>query len=47
MRGLQHLKVRGKLAPKFIGPFKITKERKEELKAEVPNFFSGPSESRV
>jgi hypothetical protein len=28
MRGLQHFKVRGKLAPRMIGPFKITKERR-------------------
>jgi hypothetical protein len=29
MRGLRHFKVRGKLAPRFIGPFKITKKRGE------------------
>jgi hypothetical protein len=29
MRGLCHFKVRGKLAPRFIGPFKITKKRGE------------------
>jgi hypothetical protein len=29
MRGLQHFKVRGKLAPRFIGPFKITEKRGE------------------
>jgi hypothetical protein len=46
MRGLQCFKVRGKLAPRFIGPFKITKEREEELKVEFPNFFSDPSESQ-
>jgi hypothetical protein len=26
MRGLHHFKVRGKLAPRFIGPFKITEK---------------------
>jgi hypothetical protein len=29
MRGLQHFKVRGKLASRFIGPFKITEKRGE------------------
>jgi hypothetical protein len=29
MRGLRHFKVRGKLAPRFIGPFKILKKRGE------------------
>jgi hypothetical protein len=29
MRGLRHFKVRGKLAPRFIGPFKILEERGE------------------
>jgi hypothetical protein len=29
MRGLCHFKVRGKLAPRFIGPFKITEKRGE------------------
>jgi hypothetical protein len=29
MRGLCHFKVRGKLAPRFIGPFKILKKRGE------------------
>jgi hypothetical protein len=29
MRGLRHLKVRGKLAPRFIGPFKILVKRGE------------------
>jgi hypothetical protein len=29
MRGLRHFKVRGKLTPRFIGPFKILKKRGE------------------
>jgi hypothetical protein len=29
MRGLYHFKVRGKLASRFIGPFKITEKRGE------------------
>jgi hypothetical protein len=29
MRGLHHFKVRGKLAPSFIGPFKIWEKRSE------------------
>jgi hypothetical protein len=29
MRGLRRFKVRGKLTPRFIGPFKITKKRGE------------------
>jgi hypothetical protein len=29
MRGLRHFKVRGKLAPRFIGPFKILERRSE------------------
>jgi hypothetical protein len=29
MRGLHHFKVRGKLAPRFIGPFKIFEKRGE------------------
>jgi hypothetical protein len=45
MRGLQHFKVRGKLASRFTGPFKITKEREEDFKAEFLNFFSDPSKS--
>jgi hypothetical protein len=28
-RGLQCFKVRGKLTPRFIGPFKITEEREK------------------
>jgi hypothetical protein len=29
MRGLHHSKVRGKLTPRFIGPFKILEKRGE------------------
>jgi hypothetical protein len=29
MRGLHHFKIRGKLAPRFIGPFKILEKRDE------------------
>jgi hypothetical protein len=29
MRGLRHFKVRGKLAPRYIEPFKIIEERGE------------------
>jgi hypothetical protein len=46
MRRLQRFKVQGKLTLRFIGPFKITKEREEEFKAELLNFFSHPSEPR-
>jgi hypothetical protein len=45
MRRLRRFKVRVKLAPRFIVPFKIMKEREEEFKAEFLNFFSNPSES--
>jgi hypothetical protein len=44
MRDLWHFKVRVKLAPRFIGPFKTTEEREEKLKAEFPNFFFDSSE---
>jgi hypothetical protein len=46
MRGLRCLKVRGKLTPRFIDPFKIMEEREEELKAEFLNLFSNLFESR-
>jgi hypothetical protein len=46
MRRLRRFKVRSKLSPRFIGPFKITKEREEEFKVEFLTFFSDPSESR-
>jgi hypothetical protein len=46
MRGLRCFKVRGKLTPEFARPFKIAEETQEELKAEFPNLFSDPSESR-
>jgi hypothetical protein len=39
MRRLRRFKVRGKLTSRFIGPFKITKEREEEFKAEFSIFF--------
>jgi hypothetical protein len=29
MRGLRRFKVRGKLTPRFMGPFKITEKRGE------------------
>jgi hypothetical protein len=46
MKGLRCFMVRVKLAPRFIGPLKITKEREEEFKEEFPSFFSDPSESQ-
>jgi hypothetical protein len=46
MRRLRHFKVRDKLTPRFISPFRITKEREEEFKAEFLSFFSDPSKSR-
>jgi hypothetical protein len=46
MRRLRCFKVRGKLAPRLIGPFMITKEREEEFKTGFLNFFSIRSESR-
>jgi hypothetical protein len=37
MRGLRCFKVRGKLAPRFIGPFKILKRRDEvDYQLELP-----------
>jgi hypothetical protein len=37
MRGLRRFKVRGKLAPRFIGPFKILKRRdKVDYQLELP-----------
>ncbi len=29
MRGLRHFKIQGKLAPRYIGPFKILEQRGE------------------
>jgi hypothetical protein len=41
MRGLHHLKVRGKLTPRFIGLFKILKKRGEvAYQFELPPQFS-------
>jgi hypothetical protein len=45
MRRLWRFQIQGKLAPRFIGPFKIRKEREEEFKPEFSNFFSDPFES--
>jgi hypothetical protein len=37
MRGLHHFKIRGKLAPRYIGSFKILKQRGEvEYQLELP-----------
>jgi hypothetical protein len=42
MRGLRHFKVRGKLAPRFIGPFKILENRGEVVyQLELPPQLSG------
>jgi hypothetical protein len=38
-RGLQCFNVRGKIAPRFIGPFRITKEIEDKLKAEFSKFL--------
>jgi hypothetical protein len=41
MRGLRHFKVQGKLAPRFIGPFKILKKRGEvAYQLELPSQLS-------
>jgi hypothetical protein len=41
MRGLRHFKVRGKLAPRFIGPFKILEKRGEvACQLELPSQLS-------
>jgi hypothetical protein len=45
IRRLWCFKVQDKLVPRFIGPFKITKEREEDFKADFLNFFSDPFES--
>jgi hypothetical protein len=46
MRRLRCFKVRGKHAPRFIGSFKIMKEREEEFKEEFLSFFSDSFETR-
>jgi hypothetical protein len=41
MRGLRHFKVRGKLAPRYIEPFKIIEERGEvAYQLELPSQLS-------
>jgi hypothetical protein len=38
-RGLQCFNIRGKIAPRFIDPFRITKEIEDKLKAEFSKFL--------